>query len=76
MKLPRDISLSIKKPTEDIEIQGIYNGKEFKKTIEVPKSPFEKYKHMWDSLKSAKCGNKSLEAEIKALMETIEESYK
>lgn len=33
------------------------------------------YKQMWESLKSAKCGNKELEVSLKALMEDIEEKY-
>ena len=33
------------------------------------------YKHMWESLKSAKCGNKELETSLKALMKDIEVKY-
>jgi len=47
----------------------------------IPEAPYDayfsyiEYKHMWESLESAKCGNKKLEAEIKALMKSIENSY-
>lgn len=48
----------------------------------IPEAPYDayfsyvEYKHMWESLKSAKCkGDKALEASLKALMEDIEEKY-
>ena len=46
----------------------------------IPEAPYDayfsyvEYKHMWESLKSAKCkGDKALEASLKALMDGIEE---
>jgi len=56
-------------------------NKEFKEKFKKEYKKLEKseerniYKHMWESLKSAKCGNKELEASLKALMKDIEVKY-
>jgi len=51
------------------------------KFMPIPEAPYDayfsyvEYKHMWNSLWSAKCGNKELEISLKALMKDIEDKY-
>jgi len=52
------------------------------KFMPIPEAPYDayfsyiEYKHMWESLKSAKCkGDKALEVSLKALMKDIEGKY-